>query len=274
VIPANGLRHRQRQNDVIRRSAAGGCHENHLDDFRISTLPAMGAAPVSTWEFSGLMPGKRYDVYVMRGRRGTWARSARSDRWTFVGFCGGGWLGAYVHEHALQAAPRRAHRDPGTLTIDVETAGGDGALSIQIVDVTPPGMIFCTNTNSLGCLPSIGGERPERVSTGLSGRVRERAQQQAGPVVLRHDKPAICPSAARCGEGARKRTLGQPGGNPPPSDCSSVLDRYECFRRRRAPGFPLPALAVPGTLVDCQWWGRDPGLQPVTLRWSRYSVSP
>jgi hypothetical protein len=24
-------------------------------------------------------------------------------------------------------------------------------------------------------------------------------------------------------------------------------------------GNPLAALQIPGTCVDCQWWGRDPG---------------
>lgn len=24
-------------------------------------------------------------------------------------------------------------------------------------------------------------------------------------------------------------------------------------------GSPLPALTTPGSIVDCQWWGRDPG---------------
>jgi hypothetical protein len=31
------------------------------------------------------------------------------------------------------------------------------------------------------------------------------------------------------------------------------------FAVSAGPPAPLPALVVPGTTVNCQWWGRDPG---------------
>ena len=51
------------------------------------------------------------------------------------------------------------------------------------------------------------------------------------------------------------------GGNPSPAnDCSGVysLD-MNAFAHSSGPPIPLPALIVAGTVVDCQWWGRDPG---------------
>jgi hypothetical protein len=59
-----------------------------------------------------------------------------------------------------------------------------------------------------------------------------------------------------------KRTAGQSsGGTPAPAnDCSGTWSiDMNAFAVSAGPPAPLPALVVPGTTVNCQWWGRDPG---------------
>jgi hypothetical protein len=64
-----------------------------------------------------------------------------------------------------------------------------------------------------------------------------------------------------CVQSPVKRTVGVNSfGNPPPNDCSGVyaLD-MNCFGAGGCGGNPDPMLLQPFAVVDCQWWGRDPG---------------
>jgi hypothetical protein len=49
-------------------------------------------------------------------------------------------------------------------------------------------------------------------------------------------------------------------GNPPPNDCSGVPSMdFNAFAVSGGPPIPDPLLTTPGTVVNAQWWGRDPG---------------
>ena len=62
-----------------------------------------------------------------------------------------------------------------------------------------------------------------------------------------------------------RRTPGQSaGGSPAPTqDCSGLLSiDMNSFARGLLGGQPIPELGVIGSVVQCQWLGRDQGLAP------------
>ena len=93
-----------------------------------------------------------------------------------------------------------------------------------------------------------------------------------GPAALSFQGGTLCLAAPL------RRTPGtNTGGNPPPDSCTGVptID-MNLFAVGGLGGTPSPALTVPGTIVHCQWWGRDPGYPaPINTQLSnalRYTI--
>ncbi len=133
----------------------------------------------------------------------------------------------------------------------------------------PTSTVYCTaKTNSQSCLPVIA-------SVGLPS-----ATAGAGFVVsttsVINNKPGlyIYTSGGRAAVplSGGLRCIGTPikfgiplnaGGNPPPNNCSGVYSMdFNRFALGGLGGLPAAFLSVPGTLVDCQAWGRDNGFPP------------
>ena len=125
---------------------------------------------------------------------------------------------------------------------------------------------YCTaKTNSKGCVPSIEAIGTPSASAGSgffvggSNFINNKScllfYGTTGQASAPFQAGTLCVKAP-----VRRTPATVTGGNPPPNDCSGQpsID-MNLFAVGGLGGTPLPALTVAGTVVDCQWWGRDPG---------------
>jgi hypothetical protein len=121
---------------------------------------------------------------------------------------------------------------------------------------------YCTaKLNSLGCLPSVHSTGTPLATSGagfwveavrmVSNNVGLLCIGTSGRASTAFQGGTLCVAAP-----IHRTPVASSGGNPPPNDCSGV---FSIDMNRYAAGGPIPALRVAGTVVNCQWWGRDPG---------------
>jgi hypothetical protein len=127
--------------------------------------------------------------------------------------------------------------------------------------------IYCSGKlNSLGCLPTIGfsGTPSASLPSGFVLQASQVRNNKAGLLFYGVNGRENTPfqGGTLCVKPPIRRTPGvNSGGSPlPANDCSGVfaLD-MNAFASGSLGGNPLASLQVPGTQVQCQWWGRDPG---------------
>ena len=128
---------------------------------------------------------------------------------------------------------------------------------------------YCTpKVNSVGCTPAIAGlGLPSASGAGTFDVQAAMVRNNKSGLLFYKANGAQASLAFQCGtlcvgpSGIKRTPATSAGGNPPPAnDCSGLfaLD-VNAFATGAAGGNPDPALAVPGTTVHAQWWGRDQG---------------
>jgi hypothetical protein len=183
---------------------------------------------------------------------------------------GGVWSGS-PHVAGVTYALHHINVTAGTFQVFVDGLNGNsGSVNgFQLVEVLPPIAIYCTaKLNSQGCQPSIGstGVPSASSSSGFVIRAVSVLNNKSGLLFYGSNGRNALPfqGGTLCVKTPLRRTPAvSSGGNPPPNDCSGIfaLD-MNAFAAGLAGGNPAPELLIPGTLIDTQWWGRDPGFGP------------
>ncbi len=138
---------------------------------------------------------------------------------------------------------------------------------VQLEPTLPLPVVYCTaKTNSLGCIPTMSSSGTPSATSG-SGFTINSTQN-------RNDKHGLMlygvsgrgngpfQGGTLCVQAPVNRTTALDSGGTtwPAIDCTGLYSiDMNAFAAGSLGGNPLGMLLVPGTLVDCQFWGRDPG---------------
>jgi hypothetical protein len=225
----------------------------------------------TTWSFSGLPPGSyRVTVYswtpdvpadVTRIRIITGNQSFQ-DCGASPGFSG--YVLGQTHIQDISTV------DPNGLALAISAGVAPGGLygSINGVQIEPSyaPVVYCTpKINSLGCRPAIAATGISTATNGFGFIVSTTnvINNKPGLYLYGNSGPAATPFQAGflCMNGPVRRTTPlNSGGNVGPTDCSGVYSiDMNMFAFGSLGGTPQPYLAVPGTVVCMQAWGRDNG---------------
>jgi len=178
---------------------------------------------------------------------------------------GADWTGAHVLGDTY--ALHRKFVSDGTLSIVCTINTLYATVNGVQLEPVPPLSSYCTaKPNSMGCTPAISGAGAPSASasTGFVVSSVNNRNNKSGVLFYGINGRASSPfqGGTLCVAVPIKRTMvvGS-GGNPAPADdCSGVYSiDLNAFAAGSLGGAPLPELVVPGTWVDCQFWGRDPG---------------
>jgi len=156
----------------------------------------------------------------------------------------------------------------GILRIQISNDSGGlevDHLQYRVTCAGPIAASYCTSKqNSLGCTPLIAGlgTASASASNGFTLSASNVRNNKSGLLFygVSGRSGAAFQGGFLCVKAPIKRTPAVNSGGGGGNTCLGVYSiDMNAFARGALGGTPLPALSVAGTLVNCQWWGRDPG---------------